>query len=422
MRTVRAFDPMSSLSALARIDVSSVDRASFRVVEGAGRTLIHSQPRKRRWNEDELHLRSIVVDASRAVVSLGFPKFFNFGEHAPHDERFVAALDAGTVEFPEKFDGSLTVADLDERGEVSFRTRQSLTAGELGPLIDAVISTRYPRLREALAESPAMREGCSALFEFVHPDRTIVVRYERPALVLLALMDKRTLSPRWDEPTLGALARETGVDRAPVHTLPTEITALERALASWSNREGVVARSIDASGRPLLLKIKSESYLRLHAARSALSSSNARRVAFLLGAQDEGAFVRALEERGFDFESVTYARESVGDYFAHRERAARALDRLTAVFAGEGRATRAEKAAFVSRAREVIASEPALFVESIWFDVAVRLFEGRHEDARVIAYSALLSEPGPTVRQWLKDRESVLRAMLDRAGADDGEG
>jgi hypothetical protein len=405
---------MSSLRDHARIDLARIDRSSFKVSSVGDRVLIHPLPTKRRWTEPELHLRSAVCDAEGRVKSLGFPKFFNFGEHAPHDARFVDALGRGAVEFPEKLDGSLIVADVDGDGALSLRTRQSLGLNELEPLLKALIAERYPRLRDALASDPAVREGCSVLFEFVHPDRPVVLRYERAALFLLALMDKRTLAPRWDEPVLARIAEQSGVEQAAHHALPQEVTGLRAALSSWSDREGVVARAVDRDGAPLLIKIKTDSYLRLHANRARLGAGSASRVAFLLGSEDEEAFSLALEARGFDYEAITFARQNLGDYFERRRRTDRAFDELNSEFAGSGRVGRGDKRAFVERARAFIAERRERFVEPIWFDVAVKLFEGRPDDARVVSYSALLGEPGPTVRQWMKSAERELSAMLER--------
>jgi|LNFM01.2.fsa_nt_gb hypothetical protein len=400
----------------ARIDLASLDRSQFKLTPQGGRVLVHPLSNKRRWEERELPLRSLVTDEDGAVLSAGFPKFFNYGEHAPHDERFVDALARGVVEFPEKLDGSLIVADLSPDGRtVNLRTRQSLGLNELEAPIERLITERYPRLREALAEDPSVREGHSVLFEFLYPERPVVLRYERAALVLLALVDKRSLLPSWTEPALARIARETGVERTAIHALPTDPVALRPALDAIPQSEGVVARAVDRDGRPLLIKIKTQSYLRLHAHRARLGGGNAQRVAFLLGSEDEASFAQALEARGMDYEAITFARENLGDYFERRARVLSALRDLRASLGvGDARPSRADKRAFVERARAFIESNRERFVEPTWFDVAIKLFEGRVENATIVAYSALVGEPGPTVRQWLANAEDELRQTFER--------
>lgn len=404
----------------ARIDLASIDRSQFKVTPHGERVLVHPHANKRRWDERELPLRSLVTDTKGAVISAGFPKFFNFGEHAPHDERFVDALARDAVEFPEKLDGSLIVADLAPDGStVTLRTRQSLGLNELEAPIERLIRERYPRFREALAADPAVREGHSVLFEFLYPERPVVLRYERAALVLLALVDKRSLSPSWNETALARISREAGVERTAIHALPTDPAALRSALDAIPQSEGVVARAIDREGRPLLIKIKTQSYLRLHAHRARLGGGNSQRVAFLLGAEDEASFVSALEARGLDYEAITFAKENLGDYFERRARVMTAFRELRAALglgdeSAKSAPSRTDKRAFVERAKAYIDGHRERFVEPVWFDVAIKLFEGRVENARIVSYSALIGEPGPTVRQWLANADEELRATFER--------
>src|SRR5688572_24677969 len=121
-----------------RLDVGSIDRTQFKVVEEEGETLIIPLKDKYRWRDDELHLRSLVLDATGTVISAGFPKFFNFGEQPERDRELAAAMARGGVEFPEKLDGSLIVADR-VGGVPRLRTRGRRLLGEFGPEVDALI-------------------------------------------------------------------------------------------------------------------------------------------------------------------------------------------------------------------------------------------------------------------------------------------
>ena len=110
------------MSTPLHVDVAAVDRTQFKVFEEDGETLVIPRKDKFRWDEAELHLRSLVLDAHGHVVSAGFPKFFNLGENPAHDHSLSRAMAGGTVEFPEKIDGSLIVADR-IRGVARLRTR-----------------------------------------------------------------------------------------------------------------------------------------------------------------------------------------------------------------------------------------------------------------------------------------------------------
>lgn len=403
---------MGALDDRAVIDLEKVDRRSFKLITRADRVLIHPDSRKRAWAEDELHLRSCVTDARGRVLSLGFPKFFNLGEHAPHDARFATAIGAGRVAFGEKIDGSLLVADLEADGSLSLRTRQSHALADLREPVERLVRTRYPALRDALASCALVREGCSVLFEFVDPARPVVLRYPEPALVLLALVDKRSLAPRWDEGALAQIAADSGVAQTTALALPQDTAALREAVAPWLDREGVVARAVDSDGRALMLKVKAASYLRLHAARGILGASNAPRIAFLLDAQNEHDFVRELEARGLDFETVEYARSSLGDYFERLARMRAGLEQLQAALGSTSDTTRAGKHAFVERVRAYLDANAELYADSAWFNVAIRLGEGRKQDARVLAYAMLLGQSSPTVRQWFARRDEELAALF----------
>ena len=140
-----------------RVDVAAIDRTQFKIVEEEGETLVIPLKDKFRWCEDELHLRSLVLDATGEVISTGFPKFFNYGEDPERDRDLAAAIAHGVVEFPEKLDGSLIVADR-IRGTPRLRTRGRRVLGEFASEIEALIASDYPQLLAVLATD--QRSSC----------------------------------------------------------------------------------------------------------------------------------------------------------------------------------------------------------------------------------------------------------------------
>lgn len=402
-------EPRASVEAM-RLDVASIDRTQFKVVEEEGETLIIPLKDKYRWRDDEVHLRSLVLDAAGHVISAGFPKFFNFGEQPERDRELAAAMARGVVEFPEKLDGSLIVADR-VGGVPRLRTRGRRVLGEFGPEVDGLIDSEYPALRRFLAED-AWLDRHSILFEFVSPARAIVLRAERPALFLLGYVDKHTIWPAWDAAALTRISAATAVPVAPLHALPVELEAALLHIRGWKGREGVVARFTDTRGEPRLVKIKAEDYLRLHAYRSRLSGARVIKLAWLLGLDDEAGLLPGLARYGLDWEAAEFARADVVPYLARR---AAALERFRAFVAmiepWAGARARAEKRAYVDRVRAYQASSEA-FGDELWFRVAMRLYDADAEDAQLVVDASVLDEAATSLRAWRKDPDAEIRAIL----------
>ncbi len=394
-----------------KIDVGSLDRRQFKVVEEDGEILVVPFKDKYRWRDDEVHLRSLVLDPEGHVLSAGFPKFFNLGENPALDGGLAAAFSRGAVELPEKLDGSLIVGDR-IRGAPRLRTRGSRTLGDLRSELEGLIAAEYPKL-PAFLEADPLPGRCSLLFEFVSPNRTVVLRQSRAQLFLLGYVDKQTVAPGWDAGVLGRVQDATGVPAAPIHPLPTDLDAALAQVRGWRGREGVVARFVDDGGAPRLVKIKAEDYLRLHAYQSRLGGNRARRVAWLLDLRDEDQLLPALARYGLDWEASEYARADVVPYLALRRSGLARFDTLSAELepiAGERK--KRDKRAFVDRVRELLAATD-VYPETWWFTVAMKLFDAGPDDARLMVDAALLDEPLPSLRAWRKDPEAELRTILN---------
>jgi hypothetical protein len=393
-----------------RVDVAAVDRTQFKVVEEGGELLVIPLKDKFRWRDDEVHLRSLVLDRDGHVLSAGFPKFFNLGERDDHDRAFTAAMARGQVELPEKLDGSLIVADRVD-GDVRLRTRGRRVLGEFEPEVEALIAADYPRLRAFLAADPLLDDH-SLLFEFVSPSRAIVLKPERAALFLLGYVDKLRIAPAWDASTLARAADATGIPVAPVHPLPADLAGVLAQVRAWKGREGVVARFVDEDGAPRLLKIKAEDYLRLHAFRSRLTGARALKIAWLLDLREDDQLLPALARYGLDWEAAEFARADVAPYLARRRAALARFDAARAVFEPwAGARDKADKRAYVERVRAFLATS-ADFAEDWWFTCAMRLFDAGEDDARMVVDAAVLGEPLPALRTWRKDADAEIRAIL----------
>jgi hypothetical protein len=405
------------MSTTFRIDLSSIDVSQFKLTADGDDVLIQPLRTKHRWHERELHLRSVVTDARGFVRSAGFPKFFNHGEHPPHDALFADALARGGVRFAEKLDGSLLVADRLDDGDLRLRTRGSLTLNEFDRPVRDLLAGRYPRFAAALAD-PALRDH-SVLLEFVSPDHPIVVRYGEPALYLLGLVCKRTLQPRWDDAVLSDLGARGGVPVAPAHALPQTVDGLLASVREWSGREGVVARFEAPDVGPVMLKLKAAEYLRLHAYRARLGGHNARRLAFLLELETPDAVLPAIEPLGLDYEAAQYLVAELGGYFTARRDALARLEVLRGIVEPWIRPGAAGKRDYVERVRGRVAAD-ATFAERFWFDVAMKLYDRRADEARLRVLAELLGEPVPSLRAWSKARDREIQSMLNAAVPDEG--
>lgn len=395
-----------------RVDVAAVDPTQFKVIEQDGETLVIPRKDKFRWDESELHLRSLVLDAGGHVLSAGFPKFFNLGENPAHDRSLAEGMAGGTVEFPEKIDGSLIVADR-IRGVARLRTRGRRDLGEFAPEVEPLVARLYPRLIEFLHDDPLLDEH-SLVFELVSPTRAVVLKYDVAQLHLLGAVSKRTITPRWDAPMLAYLTGATEIEAAPIHPLPPDLDAALEQVRGWKGREGVVGRFLAADGAPRLIKIKAADYLRLHAYRSLLGGAGALKIAWLLDLHEASEIVPALARYGLDWEAAQFARAEVEPYL---ERRRAMLSRFTA-FRGVvtpwlGARQKSEKRAYVESVRALMASD-ALFREPFWFTAAMKLFDTEVDtgEAQIIVDSAVIDQHASTLLAWRRDPDAEIRSTL----------
>jgi hypothetical protein len=283
--------------------------------------------------------------------------------------------------------------------------------GEFAPEVEALIDASYPGLRHFLLEDPLL-DRHSLLFEFVSPNRAIVLRAQQPALFLLGYLSKDSIQPAWDAATLGRIRDATAIAVAPLQALPTELGAALAHVRSWKGREGVVARFIDARGAPRLIKIKAEDYLRLHAYRSRLSGARALKLAWLLGLEHEAGLFPGLARYGLDWEAAEFARTDVVPYLARRRAALERYDALRDVLEPwAGTRARADKRAYVDRVRGYLATSDA-FRDELWFMVAMRLYDAGVDDARIVVDANVLDEPALSLRAWRRDPDAEIRAIL----------
>ena len=194
------------------------------------------------WDAFSLLARGLIVDETdRIVVATPFPKFFNVGEKRGE----VPDL---PFEVFEKLDGSLIIA-FHHGGRWRAATKGAFDSEQ------AV----WAQARFNAADLSALVPGTTYLFEAVYPENRMVVRYEEPALVMLAAYDGEGREFGYGEvlATCEALgwraARRYAFDR--IADMAAQVATLPR------DDEGFVIRFSDG----LRLKLKGAEYRRIHA-------------------------------------------------------------------------------------------------------------------------------------------------------------
>lgn len=164
----------------------------FSIKEKNGLTLIVPLRSKYVWTDEELWFRSVILDADGSVVSVGFPKFFTFGERPDLDEKMVS--DWSDAKIYVKLDGSLIIRSV-YKGRVMFRTRGAFELPKVtqrGPLRDQVL--QYVDMVCPELNDPEYMPDCSLLFEWTSSDHRIVLDYKNNALTPLASICHHDLS------------------------------------------------------------------------------------------------------------------------------------------------------------------------------------------------------------------------------------
>ena len=207
---------------------------------------------------DAVELRGLVFSDTGEIVARPLPKFFNL--HEP--QCTVTESDTATTTL--KLDGSLVIGFLhDDR--VRFASKGSLKSW--------VVDRAHQLAGKAELSLIRDMKGRTVCFELLDPEHPVVINYDKPELVLIAIRDNRTgdITP---PQRLQEIAEQYGVKVVnTVHcSLPVrEIVADVRA---YSDVEGVVGYTDD--GR--LFKQKAEWYIRVH---SALFNADEEKLAHL---------------------------------------------------------------------------------------------------------------------------------------------
>lgn len=200
------------------------------------------------WNHVTDKCRGIIYHVGTLeVVARPFQKFWNIND-TRRPETMMGALPANSPVLTRKMDGSLGIGYYADGGW-SIATRGSFASEQ------AITASRWVEDWNA----DAWPDGWTPLFEVIYPENQIVVRYDYSGLVLLAMVNNETGEemPRHALLSYGCANGVRVVDSFN-HSLSACLEEDE------ANEEGYVASWHRDGQIPLRVKIKYETYCRLH--------------------------------------------------------------------------------------------------------------------------------------------------------------
>jgi hypothetical protein len=252
-----------------------------------------------RWTEDNLIFRSSIWTENGRPVSLGFKKFFNYGE-APHIVPDPTDLDGIAVE---KIDGSLLIVS-QYNGELVVRTRGTVDASKLdnGFEID-YLKAKYPR---AFNNAWVRSEVLSVLYEWTTPNNRIVLDYgNEPQLFLVGMVQNFSYGYR-DQRYLDDVAEHLGILR-PRKFAFNSLSEMLESVKELKNEEGICYYF---NYEQDIKKIKSLDYLAKHRFKSNVSDENIVDLFLELECPDAISFFKHIMDT-FDFEVANFSNEYI---------------------------------------------------------------------------------------------------------------
>jgi RNA ligase len=194
------------------------------------------------WDFFTTMARGLILDpAAKRVIATPFPKFFNAGERGQP----IPALPFETFE---KLDGSLIII-FHHMGRWMAATKGAFQSEQ----------AKWAQIRLDEADLSGLIPGTTYLAEATYPENRIVVRYDEPALVLLAAYAEDGIEQSYD--AIRETAERPGWRVAERHAFVSVTDLLTHASELPRTREGFVMRFSDG----LRLKVKGSEYRRIHA-------------------------------------------------------------------------------------------------------------------------------------------------------------
>lgn len=301
-----------------KINLSEINEKEFKVsrraeTELGNVVLINPGFDKGKWEQNQLHLRSLLCDEHGNVLSAGWPKFHNYGEIPEKDLLVEKAIVNGLAWHSDKLDGSLIIRTV-INGEVHFRTRGSHQLGDFEPEVMAIVREKYPKL---LVVDNAVDSSISYLFEYTSPNNKIILDYSEPELTLLGAVTWKngTLEyTNWSEEDIRKDSEYFGVPAVKFYKLSNKLTELLDEVSRWTNLEGIVVRCLLDDNKIHFVKIKAAEYIRLHSLRFHFSNEKVKLFVWSKNIRNLPQLQKELLLLGLDWEVISFIQPVFEEY------------------------------------------------------------------------------------------------------------
>lgn len=283
-----------------KINFTDYDLENFLVKPGIfcgiSAMLIQPQFIGTKFSQKNKIFRSSIWDLDGNLISASFPKFVNFGENP---ENFPIPDNLNNSNIMLKVDGSCAIWDY-VNDILSIRTRGTFTYQDLDNSYDfEYVREKYPALVGFLIRHPEY----SVLTEIVTPNLKVVLNYPEVDIYLIGIVNKNDYS-LLTQSELDEISLELGIKR-PDRFSYRNIDELLQGVVAWVGQEGIV---LYTDKDQHLLKIKSDWYKKLHAAKENFRSIEHVLDAWLvLGKLNYTEFIAKLAET-YDFETAMFCQ------------------------------------------------------------------------------------------------------------------
>lgn len=314
-----------------KINLQSIDPEQFIVKTdetlGEKLSLVGPQHIGTKWSKSNLIFRSSIWNEEGELVSPSFKKFFNWGEKPDLAYTPFSTKANGGIDIVEKVDGS-TLAVSKYKGNLIRRTRGTFDATLVNHGYEVLdLQNRYPEAFNHTVNSEGTADY-TLLFEWCSPSWQIVMRHEKPDLVLIGKINHGDYSLA-SQKELDEISLKIGV-RRPRYFVYETVKQMLSDVPTWQQSEGVC---VYCNGGQDIRKLKSEWYLSLHRMKSAMNSfDNVLDVFFGFGCPTLEEFKEQMAAI-YDFEIVTSCLHHMAKACAAWTRAEATLEEIREVVA-----------------------------------------------------------------------------------------
>lgn len=291
---------------MLKFNKKEIDKEEFLITDHKiGGQLCHfvrPKPNKFKWTQEELIYRSAIFLFNGDPVSLSYPKFFNLNE-CPHINPFDGNLTGTSI--IDKLDGSTLIVSK-FRDEYILRTRGTDDAGNMpnAQELDIFKEEILPKL----PKDPSWQQ--SWLFEWCSPTNKIILDYgPKPKFYLTNIVNHYdySLTP---QSKLDSIAEDLELLR-PERFTYYSLSHLVRDVENLQGREGIC---LYYNNDQNIRKIKSLTYLKLHAFKSQCNLKNITELYIEWGSPDRKDFEEKLSKE-FDYECLTYSSQFIEELY-----------------------------------------------------------------------------------------------------------